>query len=118
MKKFLFLFVLLGTIGIAEAKYNAPAGIESRSEKIANWQLGELDADRDGKLSPDEFNRKVDNYGRNERRNVRRAKKEGIYMSVQQQFKKADTDKDGFLSDAELANFIRMQRDKHEGLYY
>lgn len=61
--------------GIAEAKYNAPEGIVSRSDKIANWQLGELDADGDGKLSLDEFKRKTENYGRDERRNVRRAKR-------------------------------------------
>ena len=111
MKKFLALFVLLlGMAGIAEAKYNAPEGIVSRSDKIANWQLG--------KLSLDEFKRKTENYGRDERRNVRRAKKEGIYMSPEQQFKAADTDEDGFLSDSELAEFIRKQRDAHEGLYY
>ena len=92
MKKVFALFVLLGMAGIAEAKYNAPEGIVSRSDKIANWQLGELDADGDGKLSLDEFKRKTENYGRDERRNVRRAKKEGIYMSPEQQFKAADTD--------------------------
>lgn len=76
MKKFLALFVLLlGMSGIAEAKYNAPEGIVSRSDKIASWQLGELDADGDGKLSLDEFKRKTENYGRDERRNVRRAKR-------------------------------------------
>ena len=72
MKKVFALFVLLGMAGIAEAKYNAPEGIVSRSDKIANWQLGELDADGDGKLSLDEFKRKTENYGRDERRNVRR----------------------------------------------
>ncbi len=118
MKKFLALFVLLAAVGTAEAKYNAPEGIVSRSDKIANWQMNELDGDGDGKLSPDEFKRKTANYGRDERRNVRRAKKEGIYMSPEQQFKAADTDEDGFLSDAELADFIRKQRDEHEGLYY
>ena len=40
MKKVFALFVLLGMAGIAEAKYNAPEGIVSRSDKIANWQLG------------------------------------------------------------------------------
>lgn len=64
MKKVFALFVLLGMAGIAEAKYNAPEGIVSRSDKIANWQLGELDADGDGKLSLDEFKRKTENYGR------------------------------------------------------
>lgn len=63
MKKVFALFVLLGMAGIAEAKYNAPEGIVSRSDKIANWQLGELDADGDGKLSLDEFKRKTENYG-------------------------------------------------------
>ena len=118
MKKVFALFVLLGMAGIAEAKYNAPEGIVSRSDKIANWQLGELDADGDVKVSLDEFKLKSENYGRDERRNVRRAKKEGIYMSPEQQFKAADTDEDGFLSDSELAEFIRKQRDAHEGLYY
>lgn len=118
MKKFFALIIGLTIAGIAEAKYNAPAGVVSRSDKIANWQMGELDTNGDGKLSLDEFKRKTDNYGRDERRNVRRAKKEGIYMSPEQQFKAADSDKDGFLSDAELAEFIRKQRDAHEGLYY
>ena len=118
MKKMLALLFMLAFVYEAEAKYNAPAGIVSRSDKIANWQMNELDADRDGKLSLDEFKRKVANYGRDERRNVRRAKKEGFYMSPEQQFKAADTDEDGFLSSAELADFVRKQRDDNEGIYY
>lgn len=118
MKKIVALLFLMLFIGVAEAKYNAPEGIVSRSDKIANWQMNELDANKDGKLSVDEFKRKAENYGRDERRNVRRAKKEGFYMSPEQQFKAADTDKDGFLSDAELADFIRQQRDDNEGIYY
>lgn len=118
MKKMLALLFMLAFVYEAEAKYNAPAGIVSRSDKIANWQMDKLDTNKDGKLSLDEFKRKVENYGRDERRNVRRAKKEGFYMSPEQQFKAADTDKDGFLSDAELSGFIREQRDDNEGIYY
>ena len=118
MKKIVALLFVMACVCEAEAKYNAPAGIVSRSDKIANWQLDELDSDKDGKLSLDEFKRKVDNYGRDERRNVRRAKKEGFYMSPEQQFKAADADEDGFLSDAELAEFIRAQRDNNQGIYY
>ena len=100
MKKIFVLLFVAFFVCEAEAKYNAPEGIVSRSDKIANWQLDELDTDKDGKLSLDEFKRKVDNYGREERRNVRRAKKKGKYMSPEQQFKAADADEDGLLSDA------------------
>lgn len=100
-----------------QAKYEAPPGIVTRSDKITNWQLNELDEDGDGKLTLDEFKKKTENYGREERRNVRRAQKEGFYMSPEEQFKAMDKDKDGKVSDEEMADFVREQRDKH-GMYY
>lgn len=118
MKKIILVLAVLSFPFLAVAKYNAPKGIVSRSDKIANWQVETLDKDGDGKLSIDEFKKKTENYGRDERRNVRRAQKEGIYMTPEQQFKAMDTDEDGLVSDEEMAEYVRKQRDSTDGLYY
>ena len=119
MKK-IVLIALCFVIGLSarvQAKYVAPEGIKSRSDKITSWQINELDEDGDGKLSLDEFKRKTENYGREERRNVLRAQKEGFYMSPEDQFKAMDKNKDGKISDEEMADFVKEQREEH-GMYY
>lgn len=112
------LSLLIGFSGLALAKYTAPEGIVSRSDKIANWQVNELDADKDGKLTVDEYKQKTENYSREERRNVRKAKKEGKYMTPEEQFKAMDKDKDGKVSNEEMAEFVKKQREETQGMYY
>lgn len=119
MKKFglVVLSFIVGFSAYAQAKYEAPKGIKSRSDKITSWQINELDEDGDGKLTLDEFKKKTENYGREERRNVRKAQKEGFYMSPEEQFKAMDKNKDGKVSDEEMAEFVKEQREEH-GMYY
>lgn len=117
MKKMFWALLLMAFSGNVQAKYNAPEGVITRSMYIADWQVRELDTDGDGKLSLEEFKRKVENYSRDDRRNVRQAKKEGRYMTPEEQFTVMDKDKDGLVTEDEMADFVRAQRDEY-GVYY
>lgn len=119
MNKLLLIGVGLVLSGIAEAKYNFPEGanVKSRSEEIATYQMKELDADGDGTLSREEFEKRFETLSREDRRNIRRAKKEGTYMTPEEQFKAMDTNKDGVVSMSERAAFIKQQRDSGSRLY-
>lgn len=119
MKIFSLLVLCLGIVsGIAEAKYNAPAEgkVRSRSQEIASYQMREFDEDGDGVLTSEEYEKRFDKLTREDRRNLRRAQKEGSYMSPEEQFKAMDTDEDGKVSEEERSNFIRKMRD--EGNYF
>lgn len=112
------LVALLFSTGIAGAKYNFPEGgqVRSRSEEISKYQMKEFDEDGDGKLTKEEYEKRFDTMTREDRRNLRRAKKEGTYLTPEEQFKEMDTDKDGKVSEEERAAFIRKMRD--EGNYF
>ncbi len=118
--KFLSLLVLWSALffSVAEAKYNAPAEgkVRSRSQEIAAYQMREFDEDGDGALTAEEYERRFDKLTREDRRNLRRAQKEGNYMSPEEQFKAMDADEDGKVSEEERAIFIRKMRD--EGNYF
>ncbi|MBO5442333.1 MAG: EF-hand domain-containing protein [Alphaproteobacteria bacterium] len=119
MKLVSLLFLCLGlAVTAAEAKYNPPAEgkVRSRSQEIAAYQMREFDEDGDGVLTVEEYEKRFDKLTREDRRNLRRANKEGNYMSPEEQFKAMDTDEDGKVSEEERAVFIRKMRD--EGNYF
>ncbi len=117
-KTVLILFGMIWAVS-AEAKYNFPekANVKSRSEEIAAYQMKELDEDADGVLTEEEFMKRFDMLSREDRRNIRRAKKDGVYLSPAEQFKAMDTNKDGKVSAAERAVYIKQQRDSGSRLY-
>lgn len=107
---------------VVNAKYNPPKDVPqvSRAQKIAISEFNRLDKDGDGKLSPEEFGAKIRNYTRTEEKNIRRARKKGIYQSPEAQFAAADKDEDGFLSFNELTAYIEeyQKLDKGRARYY
>lgn len=113
----LILFLSLAA-SAAEAKYNPPAEgkVRSRSQEIAAYQMREFDEDGDGVLTSEEYEKRFDKLTREDRRNLRRANKEGSYMSPEEQFKAMDADGDGKVTEEERATFIRKMRD--EGNYF
>ena len=113
--------VCIGLLWCGEmcAKYTFPEGmpVQSRSEEIAAYQLREYDKDNDGKLSLEEFENRFDNLTREDRRNIRRNKKKGIYKTPEEQFKEMDKNGDGLVDEQERAEYIRKQRDSGDYLY-
>lgn len=124
MKKLAYVLIFSALLMpvAASAKYNPPkdAPQVSRAQKIAVGELNRLDADKDGKLSPEEFGAKVKMYTRTEEKKARRARKKGIYHSPSDQFALADKDEDGFLTFGELSAYIEeyQKKDKGRAQYY
>ncbi len=116
------LAALMFPFPAAEAKYNPPKDVPqvSYAQKIAVSEMNRLDKDGDGKLSPEEFGAKTRTYTRTEERNVRRARKKGLYQTPEQQFEAADADGDGFLTFGELSDYIEkyQKQDKGRARYY
>ena len=117
----LLLAALTAPFGV-HAKYNPPKDVPqvSYAQKIAIGEINRLDKDRDGRLSPEEFGAKVGTYTRTEEKNVRRARKKGIYQTPDQQFEAADKDGDGFLTFQELSDYVEeyQKLDKGRARYY
>jgi len=102
----------------ATAKYNPPEGSLMRYQKVAIYEMERLDKDKDGKLSREEFGAKAKNPSRTERRNIRKAKKDGTYMSPTAQFETMDTNKDGYITLDEFLAFTREKFKGNEQYYY
>lgn len=111
--------ILLATTFAAEAKYVFPKDqpVRSRSEEIATYQMKEYDTDGDGVLSQEEFEKRFDKLTREDRRNIRRNKKNGTFQSPEEQFKAMDKNNDGKVDERERAEYIREQREKGNFLY-
>lgn len=117
MKKF-FLYTAVTMLATcnAEAKFNPPANYITNSQKIAMYQMNMYDADQDGKLSPEEFGNKSQVANTREtKRQIRQAKKAGIYQAPDEQFKTIDTNNDGFITLPELNNYISEQTKATKG---
>ncbi|MDR1694606.1 MAG: hypothetical protein LBR70_05410 [Lactobacillaceae bacterium] len=112
------LFALFGFSQAAEAKYNPPADVTTtRSDIIASRYMSKFGEKRDGKLemSFDDYMRRP--LTREDRRNMRRDEKDGVFLPDKQRFDAIDTNKDGYVDQEELSNYIRGLRDKGRNFY-
>ena len=109
MKK---LFLLLSgfwllAAGVVEAKYVMPKDSlpakEKQAGRKARYQLRNLDKDGDGRLNLEEF--KSRKLSREDRRIIRRQKKEGTYKSPEEIFKAMDVDNAGYVTPEQMADF-------------
>ncbi len=107
--KFAFcFFVALSVLSSAvQAKYVAPADVKSRGTKVSNYMFYNQDADKDGKLTLEEF--KSQRMTRDVEQKNRLLKKKGLYKSPEEQFKLMDEDGDGKISPEDLAKYLDEQ---------
>lgn len=117
MKKFFVICsALLMVYSVANAKPKMPDNYVSQHMQTAIYQIAQYDKDDDGRLSAEEFGAKDSRkLTRDERRQIRKAKKEGIYQNSTDQFTTIDENSDGFLSVKELEKFIKNQSEKTNG---
>lgn len=102
--------------GNAGAKYNPPANYITNSQKTAMYQLNMYDMDNDGRLSREEFGAKNQvKETRETRRQIRKAKKEGVYQTPDEQFDTIDTNHDDYITLPELEKYISEQTKKTKG---
>lgn len=116
-KLYLLILGLVFIVSVANAKYVAPEGIESRSDKITAYQMKGLDEDKDGKLTEEEYKERFNKLTREDRRNLHKAKKDGAYKSPEEQFKAMDTNEDGKVTEEEMSKFIRKMREEENYFY-
>ena len=101
---------------VVNAKPRMPDNYVSQHMQTAIYQIAQYDKDDDGRLSAEEFGAKdARKLTRDERRQIRKAKKEGIYQNTTDQFTTIDENSDGFLSVKELEKFIKNQSEKTNG---
>ena len=91
--------------------------LKAARKKLRLYQMKEYDEDGDGVLSLEEFEKRFDKLTREDRRNIRRNKKNGTYQSPEEQFKAMDKNGDGKVDERERAEYIREQRDNGNYLY-
>lgn len=109
MKKLVLLLsgLWLLVAGAVEAKYVMPKDSlpakEKQAGRKARYQLRNLDKDGDGKLSLEEF--KSRKLSREDRRIIRRQKKEGTYKSPEEMFREIDVDGTGYIDAGQMADF-------------
>lgn len=110
------VILAMAICGQADAKYNPPANYITNSQKTAMYQLNMYDADNDGRLSREEFGAKSNvKETRETRRQIRKAKKEGVYQAPDQQFDTIDTNHDDYITLPELEKYISEQTKKTKG---
>ena len=109
MKKFFLILAGMSFLsaGWVEAKYVMPKdslpAAERQARKKSGYQMRTLDKDGDGKLSLEEF--KSRKLSREDRRIIRRQKKEGTYKSPEEIFKAMDADKGGYITLEQMTDF-------------
>lgn len=115
------LFALTAAFA-ANAKYNPPKDVPyvSAAQRAAVAEVNNLDKDNDGRLSKEEFLSKNKSYTRYAEKNIRRAKKVGIYKNPEQQFAAADKDNDGYVTFKELSDYVAeyQKQDNKRARYY
>ena len=102
-------FVLAAST-MAQAKYKVPDDVKSVGTKKSNYVFYNQDADKDGKLTLEEFKNQVET--RDVKQRNRYLKKKGLYLSPEEQFKAMDTDNDGKITPEDLAKFYDEQSAK------
>ncbi|MBP5398936.1 MAG: EF-hand domain-containing protein [Alphaproteobacteria bacterium] len=100
----------------AEARFNPPDNYVGYQQREALRQIGMYDKDNDGRLDEEEFMAKTGaKVTRETRRQIRRAKKDGVYQAPNEQFKVIDADGDGYLTYQEMEKYISEQIRKSNG---
>ena len=117
MKKFYVVcLALLMAYSVAEAKPRMADNYVSQYMQTTIYQIAQYDKDDDGRLSPEEFGAKdTRKLTRDDRRQIRKAKKEGIYQNSTDQFTTIDENADGFLTVKELEKYIKNQSERTKG---
>lgn len=119
MKKYVYgtaMLLVFLTAHNAGAKFNPPSGYITNSQKTAMYQLNMYDSDHDGRLSREEFGEKSNvKETRETRRQIRQARKEGIYQEPNSQFDAIDTNKDDYITLPELEDYITQQTKATKG---
>ena len=107
---------LLMVCSVVNAKPRMPDNYVSQYMQTAIYQVGQYDKDDDGRLSAEEFGAKDSRkLTRDDRRQIRKAKKEGVYQNSTDQFATIDENADGFLTVKELEKYIKNQSERTKG---
>ena len=101
----LVIVALLAMVAAAEAKYVYPEGSSTTSERRVNRRMKNYDLDKNDTLSLEEYQKYREVRTVDERRQERRAKRKGTYISPEDAFQMMDTDGDGKVSKEEMMQY-------------
>ena len=113
MKKiFIALLAGLYLLPIAvEAKYRLPDGIPNQEERNVSRRLRNYGKEEEGTLTLDEYKQFRQVRTVEDRREERRAKKRGTYVSPEDAFKAMDKDGDGKITAEDMLEYERGEQE-------
>lgn len=107
MKKIIFILTIIFSLNV-QAKYIQPEGVATLGDKNARYQFNYLDTKKIGKITLEQYKNK--RVTRDVRRQIKKDKDEGKYLSPEQEFNQMDTDQDGFITESDLAKFLNEKK--------
>lgn len=106
--------VLLAFTQVVEAKYKNPEG-RSKSIQTTNRYFNILNDSKDGEMTLEQY--KARDLTRNDRRNMRKDKKNGVYISDEERFNAMDIDADGVVTKEEMQTYIKGINQEERSFY-
>lgn len=112
MRFWLFLSVCVLVLSPVEAKYKYPEGVKTAAERALEYDIKKYSTGEKGGLSLEDYKNYKQVRTRDDRRQERRAKKKGTYVSPEDAFKQIDKDGDGIASEEEILEYERARLKK------
>ena len=109
MKFWLSLLACVFVFSTVEAKYKYPEGAKTTTERKVDRRMKRYSSDQEEGLSLADYEKYREPRTIDERRQERRAKKNGTYISPEEAFNQMDTDGDGYVSRDEMLSYEKKQ---------
>lgn len=112
----LMAICLFAFVSVAEAKYNPPEGNYPSVGAIeSNMRFKNMRVKNEKGMTLQQY--KSQKQTREDRKNERRDREDGVYKTPEERFKEMDADEDGFVTKEEMAGYIDGVRSSGRRFY-